>query len=138
MNIENYKELLLKLVEKSYNLKEIPVGSIVISNNKVIGKGFNNRQSTNKVCGHAEINAILEAERYIGDWRLDDCYLISTLKPCEMCYKVIKEARISKVYYILDQNCSYSDEVIKKIEVDNNFYDTLSNMLNDFFINLRK
>ena len=138
MNIDKYINLLYKLVYKSYKKNEIPVGSIVIFKGKIIGKGFNNRQNTHKIYGHAEINAILEAEKYIKDWRLDDCILISTLKPCEMCYKVIKEARISEVYYLLDKESNYNDESIVKVESDSIFYKKIKELFNNFFINLRK
>ena len=138
MNIDKYMEILYKLVNKSYKKKEIPVGSIVIYKGKVIGKGYNNRQSSHKICGHAEINAILEAEKHIKDWRLDGCILISTLKPCEMCYKVIKEARIDKVYYLYDRNNNYNDDSIIKVNSDSLFNNKIKKLFDNFFVNLRK
>ena len=134
---EKYIKILFELVKKSYNLKEIPVGSIVIYNNKIIGTGYNNRQSTYNVCGHAEINAINQAEKYIKDWRLNNCILISTLHPCKMCQQVIENVRIDKVYYLFDQN-NVNNENYEKIYFPGNKYiDKILIMFNDFFKNIR-
>lgn len=128
-HVKQYDDILYKLALKSYKKDEIPVGSIVIYKDKIIGKGYNNRQSKNNVCGHAEINAILNAEKKIKDWRLNDCIIISTLKPCNMCYEIIKESRINKIYYILDQkNINYNDNSVKKINIDDNKYKKLINL----------
>ena len=66
---------IIELAEKSYNNDEIPVGAIVVRNNKIIGMGINSRQYGKSVVGHAEINAIEEACKVVGDWRLDDCIM---------------------------------------------------------------
>lgn len=92
---------LFALVDKAYEIGEIPIGSLVIKKNKIIGRGFNNRQTSHLVIGHAEINAILNAESNLNDWRLDDCILLTSVSPCSMCYEIIKAARIKKIYYIL-------------------------------------
>ena len=132
-------DILYKLAYKSFKNNEVPVGSIVIYNGKIIGKGCNDRQKQNYVCGHAEINAINEAEHYMNDWRLNDCILISTLMPCEMCKSVIKESRISKVYYIIDQS-NHEQEIPENYEysdVSDDYYNKLLDLLNQFFKNLR-
>ena len=92
---------LFALVDEAYEIGEIPIGSLVIKKNKIIGRGFNNRQTSHLVIGHAEINAILNAESNLNDWRLDDCILLTSVSPCSMCYEIIKAARIKKIYYIL-------------------------------------
>ena len=134
---EKYIKVLYKLVEKSYNLNEIPVGSIVIYNNKIIGTGYNNRQFTNNVCGHAEINAINEAEKYLNDWRLNDCILISSLHPCKMCQQVIKEVRIDKVFYFFDQNNVNNNNYNQIYFPGNKYIECIEKMFNDFFKNIR-
>lgn len=131
---------LYKLAMKSFNNNEIPVGAIVIYNNKIIGRGYNNRQSKNNVCGHAEINAIMSAEKKIKDWRLNDCYIISTLKPCDMCSKIIETARIRDVYYILNQKNVEINKNLKYLEYHfpgNNKTDKYEILLTSFFKNLR-
>lgn len=97
--LKAYKEAL-----KAYHKKEIPVGAVIVKNNKIISKAYNTRQYKYNILGHAEINAIIKAEKKIKDWRLDDCELFVTLEPCEMCEKIIMESRLNKVYYLLPAN----------------------------------
>lgn len=80
---------------------DIPVGAVVVNNNKIIGKGHNNRINKYDVTNHAEIIAIRNAEQNIKDWRLSECDLYVTLEPCDMCFEVIKNARIKNVYYLI-------------------------------------
>ena len=136
--MDKYSEILYKLVHKSYKKKEIPVGAIIVYNNKIIGKGYNNRQSKHNVLGHAEINAINQASKYIKDWRLNNCILITTLKPCSMCSEVIKTSRISKVYYLIDQNnVNYDCSNYFQINIDDNYFKKIDELFNNFFKNLR-
>jgi len=137
IDISKFTNELLKLVKKSYKMNEIPVGALVIYNNKIIGKGFNNRQTTFNVCGHAEINAIKEAEKRIKDWRLNECILITTLKPCKMCNEVINSSRISKVYYIFDQNNIKYDNKFIKINYNDYNIEQIKVLFNNFFKELR-
>lgn len=134
---DKYNKILYKLAYKSFKNKEIPVGAIIIYNNKIIGKGYNNRQCTNDVCGHAEIMAIKKAEKSIGDWRLNDCILISTLKPCKMCTEIIRESRIKYVYYYVDQNDSNNEKKFKKINDCEEFVNKYMKIFNNFFKSLR-
>ena len=98
-----YLNKIYDLALESFNLDEIPVGAIVVRNNQVLGVGINNRHKDKSVVGHAEINAIEEACRNVGDWRLDDCELYVTLLPCLMCTGAILESRIKKVYYLCER-----------------------------------
>lgn len=83
--------------------KDIPIGAVVVFNNKIIGRGHNNRYNNVDVTNHAEIVAIREAANYLGDWRLNDCDIYVTLEPCDMCMEVIKESRIKNVYYLVEK-----------------------------------
>ena len=93
-----YKESL-----KAYNKNEIPVGAVIVHNNKVIAKAHNDRQKKYNVLGHAEIKSILKAEKKLKDWRLDECEMYVTLEPCKMCQTIIEESRINKIYYLISQ-----------------------------------
>ena len=135
--LEKYIDDLYELVIKSNELNEIPVGAIVIHNNKIIGRGYNDRQNSCFVCGHAEINAIKEAEQYINDWRLNNCILISTLYPCELCQKVIEEARIDNVYYIFDGKFINNGIYSKIYFPGNKKVEEMKKIFDDFFIKLR-
>ena len=130
-------ELLYKLAVKSARSGDIPVSAVIIYNDKIIGKGYNNRQKNKNILGHAEVNAIKQAEKYIKDWRLNDCILITTLKPCNMCAEIINASRIKKVYYLFDQentNYKYNFEHM----FDNNEYiEKYKQMFDEFFKNLR-
>ena len=113
MNIDKkVLDLLLKNAERAYKKGEIPVSAVVLDQSgKIISSSFNNRQNKYNVLGHAEINAILKAEKKIRDWRLDGYSMIVTLEPCNMCSMIIKEARLDKVFYFLPKKCDKSDYI---------------------------
>ena len=109
--MNEYIDEIIKLAKKAYDNDDIPVGAIVVKNKKIIGYGFNTRNTNGSVIGHAEIAAIEMACKYVGDWRLDDTIMYVTLLPCMMCTGAIIESRIKKVYYLCDRtnvcyNCS--------------------------------
>ena len=137
---ELFVDEIYKLAIESYNNDEIPVGAIIVKNGKIIGKGINNREKDNSVIGHAEINAIQEACRYIGDWRLDDCELYVTLLPCMMCSGAILESRIKNVYYLCDRTnvCFKTSDFVNVIKISSEEYEKkYLKMLQLFFENKR-
>ena len=89
----------LKLAKLAFDEDEIPVGAVVVKNNKIIGCGYNQKEKTKNPLKHAELVAIEEACNYVGDWRLNGCELYVTLEPCQMCIGAIVETRIEKVIY---------------------------------------
>ena len=101
--MNEYIDKIIELARIAYDNDDIPVGAIIVKNNKIIGEGFNTRNSCKKVIGHAEIDAIEMACKYLGDWRLDGCDMYVTLLPCLMCTGAIVESRISKVYYLCER-----------------------------------
>lgn len=138
--MEQYFELLYKLALKAYKNGDIPVSAVLIKNGKIVARGYNNRHKKGYVLGHAEINAIIQAEKKIKDFRLDGYTLITTLKPCKMCQAVIAASRISKVYYILDgkEDKSYPQVNYEKLDkIDKKFISSYSKLFNDFFQNIR-
>lgn len=76
---------------------EVPVGAIIIHNDRVIGRGFNLRETLKDPTAHAEIIAIKEASQYLGGWRLEDCTMYVTLEPCPMCAGAIVNSRIRRL-----------------------------------------
>lgn len=96
---EHFLEEALRLAEHARDLGEVPIGAVVVRDNEIIGRGFNTRQLTNSVTGHAEMNALLQANHRTNSWRLVGCQLISTLEPCLMCTGALVQARIDKVYF---------------------------------------
>lgn len=103
---EKYLDLIYKLSLKSLKYNDVPVGAIVVKNNKIVSKGINKRKKNNLTINHAEIVAISKANKKLKSYFLYDCDLYVTLKPCEMCEKVINNARIRDVYYLLDKPIS--------------------------------
>lgn len=78
---------------------EVPVGAVVVYQNKIIGRGFNHREKTHKISGHAEIIAMEEASQYLQSWRLINCTIYTTLEPCLMCAGALIQSRIERIVY---------------------------------------
>lgn len=138
--MEKYIQLLYKLARKAVRNGDVPVSAIILKNDRIIATGYNNRQKKSVVLGHAEVNAIIKAERKLGDFRLNDCILLTTLKPCKMCQSIIEAARIKEIYYILDQKGveSYQKANFKQLNhKDNVFIDKYQLLFDDFFRKLR-
>ena len=91
---EKYMREALKQARKAYNLGEVPIGCVIVHDGKVIGRGYNRRNTDKNTLAHAEITAIRRASKVIGDWRLEECTLYVTLEPCQMCSGAIVQARI--------------------------------------------
>ena len=80
-----YMKQAITQAKKAYKLLEVPIGCVIVYNGKVIGRGYNRRNTDKTTLGHAEITAIKKASKYLGDWRLEDCTMYVTLEPCQMC-----------------------------------------------------
>ena len=94
---EKYMKEALKQAKKAYALGEVPIGCVIVYQDKIIGRGYNRRNTDKNTLAHAEITAINRASRKMGDWRLEDCTLYVTLEPCQMCAGAIVQARITRV-----------------------------------------
>ena len=94
---EKYMKEALKQAKKAYALGEVPIGCVIVYNGKIIGRGYNRRNTDKNTLAHAEITAINKASKYIKDWRLEECTLYVTLAPCQMCSGAIVQARIPEV-----------------------------------------
>ena len=94
---KKYMEMALEEARKAYELDETPIGAIIVHNGEVIAKACNRRNTDKNSLAHAEVMAIDEACKYIGDWRLEECTIYITLEPCPMCAGAIVQARIPKV-----------------------------------------
>ena len=96
---EYYMQLAYKEAEKAWEAGEIPVGAVVVHDEEVIGKGYNQREMLKDPTAHAEMIAISSAAEYLNDWHLENCTLYVTLEPCPMCTGAILNARIYKVVF---------------------------------------
>ena len=96
-NIAFMKEA-LKEAEKAQKAGEIPVGAVIVKNNKIIAKGCNKREKEQSSISHAEINAIKKANKVLKNFRLTNCDIYVTLEPCPMCAGAIIESRIKNIF----------------------------------------
>ena len=96
---EYFLSLALEQAKIAFNLDEVPIGCVLVMDNQVIAKGYNTREKDFMITSHAEINAINEANKKLGSWRLSECTLYVTLEPCSMCASALQQARIKRVVY---------------------------------------
>lgn len=97
---EEYMTVCIELAKKAAAIGECPVGAIVVApEDKIVGTGYNRRETDNSPTAHAEIIAIENAAKNLGRWRLSDCTLYVTLEPCPMCVGAIINARIKRLVY---------------------------------------
>ena len=135
--------------KKALMLNEVPIGCIIVYEDKVIARGYNRRVTDHSTLAHAEINAIKKACRVIGDWRLEDCTMYVTLEPCPMCAGAIVQARIPRVVIgcmnpkagcagsVLDM--LHEDGFNHQVDVTTGvLHDECSGMMKSFFADLRK
>lgn len=94
---EKFMKEALRQAKKAYALGEVPIGCVIVYEGRIIGRGYNRRNTDKNTLAHAEITAINKASKKIGDWRLEGCTLYVTLEPCQMCAGAIVQARIPEV-----------------------------------------
>ena len=93
---ERFMREALKLAKRAAALGEVPIGCVIVHEEKIIGRGFNRRNTDKSTLAHAELIAIRKAARKLGDWRLEGCTIYITLEPCPMCAGAIVQARIPR------------------------------------------
>ena len=114
---EKYMKEAIKQAKKAYALGEVPIGCVIVHEGKVIGRGYNRRNTDKNTLAHAEITAIKRASKDIGDWRLEECTLYVTLEPCPMCAGAILNARIAEVHYgVREENTGACGSVLNLFE----------------------
>lgn len=114
---EHYMNIAIKEAKKAYKYEEVPVGAVIVKNNKVIAKAYNKKEKTKNVTKHAEIIAISKACKKLKNWRLEDCAIYVTMEPCMMCSGAIEQARIKKIVYGVKNENYGSTSHLKNIEI---------------------
>ena len=117
---KKYMDLAFLYAEKAYNLNEVPIGAVIVKDDKVVSYGFNLKESNNSSLEHAEMIAIREASKKLNNWRLDGCSIYVTLDPCPMCASAIKQSRISNVYSALENSDFKNTQLICEIFENSN------------------
>ena len=146
---EKYMRMAIKEAKKAYVLGEVPIGCVIVYNEKVIGRGYNRRKTDKNTLSHAEMTAIKKASKYIGDWRLEGCTMYVTLEPCQMCAGACVQARIDKVVIGCmspKSGCAGSilnilqrEEFNHQVDIEKGILEEeCSTMLSQFFLELRQ
>lgn len=146
---EKYMREALKQAKKAYAIGEVPIGCVIVYKDKVIGRGYNKRNTKKTTLAHAELVAIEKASKVMGDWRLEDCDMYVTLEPCQMCSGALVQARIKKVVIgtmnpkagcagsIL--NLLQMEEFNHQVEIESGVMESeCTDILQEFFKELRK
>lgn len=94
---EKFMREALKQAKKADKIDEVPIGCVIVYQDKIIARAYNRRNTDKNTLAHAEILAIKKASKVIGDWRLEECTMYITLEPCPMCAGAIVQARIPRV-----------------------------------------
>ncbi len=146
---EKYMKEAIRQAKKALALDEVPIGCVIVYEGKIIGRGYNRRNTDKSTLAHAEMLAIKKASRKINDWRLEDCTLYVTLEPCQMCAGAIVQARIPRVVIgsmnpkagcggsvlnlLEEERFNHQAEVVRGV-----LEEECSALLTDFFKALRK
>lgn len=146
---EKYMKAAIKQAKKAYALNEVPIGCVIVREDKIIARGYNRRNTDKNTLAHAELSAIKKASKKCGDWRLEDCTMYVTLEPCQMCAGAIVQSRMKRVVIAaMNSKAGCAGSVLNllqmaefnhQVEITRGVLEEeCSAMLSDFFKELRK
>lgn len=146
---EAYMAKAIKLAQKAYVQGDVPIGCVIVKDDKVIARGYNKRNLKKTTLAHAELLAIEQASKKLGDWRLEDCTMYVTLEPCQMCAGAIVQARIQKVVIgCMNKKAGCAGSILNMFDMPafNHQVETVygirqeecSSLMKNFFADLRK
>ena len=146
---EKFMKAAIREARKAYALDEVPIGCVIVSDDKIIARGYNIRNTEGNTLAHAEISAIRKASKKLGDWRLEDCTMYVTLEPCQMCAGAIVQSRMKRVVIAsMNPKAGCAGSVINllqmaefnhQVEIEKGVLnEECSTMLSDFFRELRE
>ncbi len=145
----NFMKVALEEAKKAFKINEVPIGAVIVKENRIIGSGYNLVETKQSSIYHAEIIAIKKAQKYLKNWRLSGCKIFVTVEPCVMCAGAIINSRIDEVIFGLKEE--KFGAIVSKIRVfeakfnhkvnfkfDNTFEKEIKTLMQDFFIRKRK
>ena len=146
---EKYMKEAIKQAKKAALVGDVPIGCVIVHQDKIIARGYNKRNLKKTTLAHAELLAIEKASKKLGDWRLEDCTMYITLEPCQMCAGAIIQARIPKVVAgAMNKKAGCAGSVLNLFQIPQFNHQVIfengileeecSEMLSDFFKQLRK
>lgn len=144
-----FMEQAIHEAKKAAAIGEVPIGAVIVKDGVIIGRGYNQREILNDPTAHAEILAIRNAANTLGSWRLTKCYLYVTLEPCPMCAGAIVNSRLERLIFgAYDPKAGAASSLMNLVNdhrlnhrvmvIDGISQETCSNLLKDFFADLRK
>lgn len=143
-----YMREAIRQAKKAYQNGDVPIGCVIVYEDKIIGRGYNRRNKDKTTLAHAEILAIKKASKFMGDWRLEECRMYVTLEPCQMCAGAILQARIPEVVIgCMNPKAGCAGSVINLLNMDGFNHrvditkgvleDECSSLMKEFFADLR-
>ena len=146
---EKYMKEAIRQARKAAAIGDVPIGCVIVSDDRIIARGYNKRNKNGTVLAHAELLAMSKACRKTGDWRLEECTMYVTLEPCQMCAGAIVQARIPRVVIgSMNPKAGCAGSVLNLLEMKEFNHqvqvtrgvleEECSGMLSDFFRELRK
>lgn len=146
---EKYMREAVKQAKKAAAIGDVPIGCVIVFDDKIIARAYNQRNKKKTTLAHAELLAIQKASKKIGDWRLEECTMYITLEPCQMCAGAIVQARIPKVVIgAMNPKAGCAGSVLNILQVDafnhqveiekGVLEEECSQMMSEFFRELRR
>lgn len=146
---EKYMREAIRQAKKAYVIGEVPIGCVIVYEDKIIGRGYNRRTIDKNPLAHAELIAIKKASKKMGDWRLEECTMYVTLEPCQMCSGAIVQARMKKVVVgCMNPKAGCAGSILNLLQVEKFNHqveletgvleEECSEMMKNFFRELRK
>lgn len=146
---EKFMKEAIRQAKKAQALDEVPIGCVIVCDQKIIARGYNRRNTDKNTLSHAELNAIRKAGRKLGDWRLEGCTMYVTLEPCQMCAGALVQSRIDEVVIgSMNPKAGCAGSVINLLEMEGFNHqvkvtrgvleEECSQMLSSFFKELRE
>lgn len=145
---EQYMKEALKQAKKAAKIGEVPIGCVIVYQDKIIARGYNKRNTKKNTLAHAEIIAMNKASKVVGDWRLEGCTMYVTLEPCQMCAGAIVQSRMDKVVVgTMNKKAGCCGSVLNLLDMQEFNHqveleigvlgEECSNVISDFFRELR-
>ena len=118
MNDAEMMQQAITLAKQAASLEEVPIGAAIFYDDELVGEGFNTKETTCNPTAHAEMNAIVDASKKLGRWRMHGCTIVVTLEPCPMCAGAIVNARFDRVIFGASDQKSGACRTLYKITDD--------------------
>ena len=146
---ERYMKEAIKQAKKAAKIQDVPIGCVIVYEDKIIARGYNQRNKLHTTLAHAELLAMKKASKYLNDWRLENCTMYVTLEPCQMCAGAIVQARMKRVVIgAMNPKAGCAGSILNLLEMERFNHqvevergvleEECSNMMKDFFKMVRE